>query len=167
MGHQFDEFADLEKTEQDLKEATEHDHGEGQRRAPGRVIREHGGVLGEDRRHDHRHGAGRSGDLGRGTAKEGGEEADKDGPIEAGDGAGSRGDAHGEGERQGNYTGRDTAIEIPPQVTKMQAMDKFHALCPRGSGSARPVTGGTRIWAGPPPSTRAGGGREDNSRYGS
>jgi len=109
--HQADVTAQLHHSEGDLEQPGHHHHREG----------EDGGVgeLGQDAGHDHGHGPGRAGHLGRGTAEQRREQADEDGAVEPGDRAGPRGHPERERQGQGDHGGGQTAVNIAAKVVEM------------------------------------------------
>ena len=93
----------------DLKDAREHDHGEGHGQP---VLGVASGQARNHGRHHHGHRTGGLRDQARGPAKQGRKEAHQHGAPEAGGRTGARGDAEGQGHGQGDHRGGDTAEEI-------------------------------------------------------
>jgi hypothetical protein len=84
---------------------------------------------------------GGAGDMGRGAAEDGGEEADGEGAVEPRDRPRAGGHTEGQGHGRCDHRGRDAAEHIAFQVLERQAMVDLHAphspaseiRCSRGS----------------------------------
>jgi len=110
VGHQADIAPELEYAEADLKQPGHDDHRESQ----GGLL----GVVGQNARHDHRHGAGGSGDLTRGTAEQRGQQTDENSAVYAGYRSGPEGHAERQGQRQGDHRRSDTAVKITVEIVE-------------------------------------------------
>lgn len=88
-------------------------HGEGKRGLLG--------VVRQDARHHHRHGAGGSGDLTRRATEDHGEKTDEYRTIDSRHGTGAGGDAECQSKRQGDHGGGNAAVEVAAQVIESQA----------------------------------------------
>jgi hypothetical protein len=84
VGNLFDELARFQYPEQDLKQATQNEHGKSQGGAVFRTIRAHGCVQGKNRRRDRRHGTDGRGHLSRRTGEQGSKRPDKYGAVNSG-----------------------------------------------------------------------------------
>jgi hypothetical protein len=124
--HEFDVLADAQEAEQDLEQAAEGNDGEGEGGPVPGSVGKHGGVLGEDRRHDDGHGARRAGYLGRRAAAERGEEPHEDRAVQAGDRTRAGGHAHRHRQRQGHHRGGQATVDIAAQSVEVESVDQWH-----------------------------------------
>ena len=123
VGH---EAADPRHAEKHLQKTGQNDDRQG--------FGEAGCVAGEDDRHGDGHRRRRAGNLRARAAEHGGEEADRDGAVEAGGRPHARGDAEAEGNGQRHHHGGDAAEDIAAQ--RVEVVVHAGALLPCGAHRA-------------------------------
>ena len=121
------EAAEPQHPQQHLQQPAHHHHGQGF----GQV----GRVAGDDHRHGHRHGRRRSGNLRPGATEHRGEEAHRDGAVQAGGRAQSRRHAERQRHRQRHHRGGEPPEQVPAQRIEVV----LHRSCLRRPDTDRVV----------------------------